>query len=726
MRSVRAYIAVCILSSLLLPSLTAQRLKSMEFRNQPITDILMALAEETGTSVVPDETVTGAASFYFSESDFEESLGLFLSAYKLHYRRDGRVIRVSRISADYDQAKKLVRMKADDVAVEDLVRALSRAIGITILYDPLPRVNVSVDIVDLPPAKAIEILTRRLPDFAVDQDDSYFYIRQQASASRGPSGRPGDGVTKAGDTYSLAIAKGRFLDVVVDLFKKGGKEYSLLTKTDTQLENLYFSGRSFDDLLRLILEQGNADFIVRDGVYYIVEIQRRDVIKKLKATTQVQLSYISAQDLPNLMPAELATGNALKVDKNTNIVFVTGTEEEVRPILDFIAMVDRPVSGMRYERFDVRYLKVKDLLAIIPPKLTPVPPVTVPDANAFVVLGTPEGIAALRDYVSIVDRRAEGYPVRLRYIKTEDLLKVLPPSVTKEEIVDSGYPNLCFFTGSEDKRRLFLRELAVIDRPKPQIRYQLLVVQFDKNKSLTTGREASFGPPESEPARMMTFVGNLAKVLTLNFDVINKFGYQFAAKLNASLSEGTASIFADTTLHGLSGQEIKFQNTDTSRVQQTEKNDEGKDTYTGVITEISSGLIIGLNGWVSGDNMITISVSATVSKQYSNESSGSNLQALPSTSERIVNTQVRTPSSKPIIISGLIKEDLSDSKTNAVPVLSRIPLLGRLFKDQTQSSSKTEIVIYIVPYLTRDDEEANDADLRLERYYQTFVRGAVR
>jgi type II secretory pathway component GspD/PulD (secretin) len=183
-------------------------------------------------------------------------------------------------------------------------------------------------------------------------------------------------------------------------------------------------------------------------------------------------------------------------------------------------------------------------------------------------------------------------------------------------------------------------------------------------------------------------------------------------------------VYANTTLNGLSGQEIKFQNTDTYRYQEFEADaDTGNITRTGVTREISSGLIVALNGWVSGDDMITISVNATVSKQNNNtieDNSG-----IPSTSERVVHTQVRTPSGKPIVLSGLIKED-SNKNIKKFPLLGDIPLLGRLFKDQSDTREKTEIVIYVVPYLSRDGEAGEDDAGRIERYYHTFMQGKIK
>ncbi len=702
----------------------AQRLQSMEFRNQAITDILMVLAEATGTSIVPDDTVTGTASFYFAESDFEEALGLFLSTYKLFYERTGSVFRVSRIKSGYDRPSGTVKLIGEDVSAESLVKALSRAIGKTILYDPLPRLTLTVDIDGLSPGQALEIICRRLTGYAIETKDSYSYVRQvpadQTAGKGGSTPAPG-GIVRTGDEWALSVDKARFLDLVSELFSKAGREYSLLTRADSVVEDLYFAGKDFDSLLRLLLEQGNADFIVKDGIYYIVELQRRDVVKRLKDTRLIPLKYLAAQDLPNLLPSDLASGNSMKLDKQTNSVILTGSDEEITPIISFIELVDRPLQGMTYRKFDVKYLQVKDAIAVLPQKLTPLPAVAVPGSNSFLLLGTAENLASVADFLSSVDTAREGIPVRLKYLKTDEFLKALPPSVAKDDIVDSGYPNLVFFTGSEEKGRVFLAELESIDRPKPQIRYQLLVIQYLKNRELSTSANLNLSNGQIAEGSV---IGNLSNILGLSFDVVSQFGYEFAAKLSLQLGENIAQVYADTTLNGLSGQDIKFQNTETYRYQEQEIDpDTGKATSTGVTKEITSGLIISLNGWVSGNDMITMNVNATVSKRNSN--TGSTTTTLPSTSERVVNTQVRSPSGKPVVLSGLIKED-TNTNVQKIPILGDIPLLGRLFKNQTDSVEKTEIVIYIVPYLAREETEDRDRSLRLERYYRSFARASAR
>jgi type II secretory pathway component GspD/PulD (secretin) len=354
---------------------------------------------------------------------------------------------------------------------------------------------------------------------------------------------------------------------------------------------------------------------------------------------------------------------------------------------------------------------------LIPQKLCPQAPAAIPKSNAFMVRGSPDVLATLEEYIAAIDTKDEGSPVWLKYSKTDEILKNLPPAVSREDLTDSGYPNLLFFTGPREKRELFLRELEYIDRPKPQIRYELLVVEYKKNNDSRFSSTFNVVKSDGEPS--MSFLGNISNIMNLNFDVVTQFGYQFAVGLSGQLGENTAQVYADTTLNGLSGQEIRFQNTDTYRYQEFEVDaDTGSVSRTGVTREISSGLIVSLNGWVSGDDMITISVNATVSKQNNNQSTDST--TIPSTSERIVNTHIRTPSGKPIVLSGLMKDE-TNKNIKKVPILGDIPVINLLFQDKTETKEKTEIVIYIVPYLIRDTSEEADIPLRLERYYRALI-----
>jgi general secretion pathway protein D len=703
----------------------AQRIKRMEFRNQPIADILLALGQASGRSIVADETVTGNASFFFAEAEFDEALSSFLSTFRLYSSKQGQVYYVSRVWVAYDKERGAVSLRADEVDIVPVIKALSKAMGKSIVYDQLPRAAVALNIDSVAPEKALEILLKRFPEYRVEKDPAYFYIKrspQEPSGAVQPGSPRKTEIRRSGDRYTITLEKGKFADTIESLFATAGKEYSLLTRNDAALEDLYFADREFDELLRLILQQGNADFAFERGVYYIFEVQRRDVVKGLRPVSTVRLLYLPVQDLLALMPGDLAAGGSMKADKDANSLVIAGSPEETKPILDFIESLDRPLEGRSYYRFSTKYAKAKDVAAILPARLAPIPPTVLPDGNSFVVLGSPDCAPGIQAFIDMVDRRKEGFPVSLKYIKSDELLKYLPPSVSREDIVESGLPSVVFFVGPEEKRELFLREKAVVDRPKPQIRYELLVIQHQKGSSLNWSKTATATMP-GEGSN--SYVASLSGLLSLDFDVISQFGVLFSSQLSLELKESLAHVFADTSLSALSGQEIKFQNTSTYRyAEATYDPDTKKYTYSGATREITSGLILLLNGWVSGDRMITMTVSATISKQGT--SSSTDVSVLPPTTEKVVTTQVRTPSGVPVSISGLKQTD-SNVVVKKVPILGDIPLLGLLFRDKVKTYEETEFEIYIVPRVTYGEEPgARPLGQSFEDCYRSFVKGFLK
>nr|MDA3812596.1 type II and III secretion system protein [Spirochaetaceae bacterium] len=173
----------------------------------------------------------------------------------------------------------------------------------------------------------------------------------------------------------------------------------------------------------------------------------------------------------------------------------------------------------------------------------------------------------------------------------------------------------------------------------------------------------------------------------------------------------------DTTLHGLSGESIKFQNSTTYRYQEYEVDENGNLTIAGVTREISTGIFLDITGWISGDNMITMEINSTLSKEGTGSSSSA--ATLPPTSERVINTHIRTPSGTPIVIGGLNQKELS-TQIEKVPLLGDIPLIGFLFRKTSTTEENTELVIYIVPYLDMGDSENIEPEEEINRLFNRF------
>lgn len=374
------------------------------------------------------------------------------------------------------------------------------------------------------------------------------------------------------------------------------------------------------------------------------------------------------------------------------------------------------IKDIKSEKYELKYIEVKKFIDALPEELKKQKINILADINGFIIRCTQEEQKIVEEYIKILDIEKEERAILLKYISSEELLKHLPPAVNKESIVVTGNPNLIFFRGSDIKREKFLKELELIDRPKAQIRYQLLVVQYEKSENINWAKSLEVKKTNGKP--VSEFSGIMSNIFNINFDIVSKFGYQFIAKLNFELAENKARVLADTTLNGITGEEVKFQNTNTFRYIDKTLDSNGKPLY-GSVREITSGLLLNIKGNVSGDGMITMEVNAQVSKQGSG---GATSGVLPPTSEKIVKTKVRTPSGKPIIIGGLLQVEQNSSEKK-IPGLGDIPIAGLAFKDINGSETVTEMVIYIVPYIHREREKVKSKKERLLRLYKKYIEG---
>jgi general secretion pathway protein D len=694
-------------------------MKSIEFRDQSIRDILLTLGELNDVSIVPDETVSGKASYIFSNMDFRQALQVFLDTFKLSYTFKNEVYYVSRVSVKVNPDG-TIDLSAGDVPIRDILRVLSGQLGKTILFDNLPSEPITINVQKAKVEDILKIAIARYPDFSIDAQDKYYYLRNKAQAAGAASVPSSAGAIKQrGDNFDLQIPRARFKDLLLSLFAMGKREFILLLDRDVTIENVFLKDLSFEEALKALLLQVNADFKVDKEVYYIYEVQRRDLLKKYLTNVILPFQYISSADFLKLVPPNINSGNFFRLDEKGNKLVLSGSLEEIKPIWDFIKLIDQPAKGNTLLRVDLKYVKTDEVIPLMPPDLAGFNPQALPN-KASLIVNLPEAKRQdFLDFIQLVDQAVVGKPIRLRFMKADDLLAKLPPSVAEANVVKTNDPTLVFFKGSPELLQRFRKDLEQLDRPKPLLRYELLVMQFEEGKTLT------FTPNMTVQSSNTgnSFASTLGQLMNFNFDVVGNFGIGFGVSLNAALANTEARVVADTTLNGLSGEKVSFQNTTSTYYAANEISTTGTATVVGSVNQLSSGLILNLTGWISSGDMVTLQVDATLSKQdttsTSSGSSSGGTTLPPNTTEKKLSTQVRMLSGQPLVIGGL-KEDDKSTKISKTPILGDIPLLGKLFRSVSDQVSHTEFTIYIVPILDKPDEQALSADDRMMLYYRRF------
>jgi general secretion pathway protein D len=85
----------------------------------------------------------------------------------------------------------------------------------------------------------------------------------------------------------------------------------------------------------------------------------------------------------------------------------------------------------------------------------------------------------------------------------------------------------------------------------------------------------------------------------------------------------------------------------------------------------------------------------------------------PVTRKRSLETNVLVDDGTIIVLGGLVQDEVTDG-TEKVPILGDIPILGYLFRYDTRRRQKTNLMLFLRPYVIRDSEDSYS--LTLDRY----------
>lgn len=631
---------------------------SWDFSGCEIKDILYAVSLDTGISIVPDDTVEGTGDLKFAGSDFTVAFDSFLKASRLYVEKKENVWTVSRCSLCRDGLGRL-SLDACDLSPAVILEKVSLFVDSVITYDSLPNGKMSVHFRDLSESEFFESLARRFGAYEVIGNSTGLHFSKKVDVR---SIESASGYVKVdvgeNDSVSVDLRDALFSEVIDSLFTKcvddGAFGFCLLDGADVRIQRCTFEGKNFEDTLLKVCAQNGFVCSFKDGVFYIMNGGR-------------------PKD-------EIANGER------------------------------------QWQKFFLKYTSAEVIFPVIYSQFGKIECSKVPDQNYFFARVNQDEYEKISRLIEEVDVKISTFLVELKYLRPGEFLQQIPPSVKKENVFISDDNGCVYFKGSDEEYKNLCDELFLIDKPVKRISYDLLILQYDESKqNMWNG---SFGVDTLKMGDRNVVSAGLGSVMSLNLNVISAFGLEFASALQASLEDSSTKVFADTTIHGISGKKICFQNTNTYRYRDNNLDpDTGKPVYSGVTKEIISGITLDILGWVSGDDMVTSTVTATVSRQGSDLSSSTGNP--PPTSEKVVTTEVCCKSGEPVVLSGLIQNSQT-VKRKRMPFLHWIPILGPLFSAKEKTAEDSQMVIYLVPHV-----EGYENELGTEVYTQEWAENRV-
>ncbi|TIQ90549.1 MAG: type II and III secretion system protein family protein [Mesorhizobium sp.] len=182
------------------------------------------------------------------------------------------------------------------------------------------------------------------------------------------------------------------------------------------------------------------------------------------------------------------------------------------------------------------------------------------------------------------------------------------------------------------------------------------------------------------------------------------------AYINAMEQSGVMKTLAEPTLTAVSGEKATFKVGGEYNLVTSASRAVSDDNQTGVKTydveKIEYGIGLEFQPVVLSPGRISLKVRTSVSEPTTEGSvslsdgvTSPGMNAL-SIRKRLADTTVELPSGGSMMIAGLVRDDIRQA-VNGLPGLTKIPVLGTLFRSRDFVRNETELVIIITPYLVK-------------------------
>jgi hypothetical protein len=310
-------------------------------------------------------------------------------------------------------------------------------------------------------------------------------------------------------------------------------------------------------------------------------------------------------------------------------------------------------------------------------------------------------------------------PVVIKLIDSEDtsLVQDSDPKITGLDTEISGGQKLSSVTDSAPQQRLLIvydkgdmasldvllaRLQKYIDVPARQILIEALIVELEDNRLLDfgvdfNGSKNGFGLSFDETNGVaQPFIFNFARPHPITL-------LNLTAKIRALVERGKAKILSRPSVFVLDGRQAKIKVGD--NVPYTS---DRSITAGGIVnvatTFLKTGIILNLRPRAASDNSdVTMQVETIISSPGATQVLPDGILVAPTVQSRLVQTLVRVANDTPFVIGGLVAQ--TDQKdTNGIPGLSRIPLIGALFRKENSVKDRREVIIVITPHIVTESD----------------------
>ncbi|OQW93548.1 MAG: hypothetical protein BWK79_10540 [Beggiatoa sp. IS2] len=476
----------------------------------------------------------------------------------------------------------------------------------------------------------------------------------------------------------------------------------------------------------------------------------------------IPLKVVNTADVISWLQT-LFTGHDLRIlqDPSRNSIIIMGMPQLVNQAAKAIEVLDQPLlRGQRSLRIEPAFLSAQELTDQltkvlqnqgygIPGTITLLP---LPATNSVIVFASEASILAhvqqwalQLDQVNLQNQATEKQNLFFYAVKNteaeplaEVINKVLSqvmgdsgsqssqtptvpvanPAVTTSPVKKTAqygqrlavdeYRNGLLFFGTREEWAQLLPILRDMDKPSKQVLIEATIAEITLSDQDQRGiawviNRANLGGLEGRLTSGALNIGGSGLTYTLSS------AGQVRAVLNAFASSNRVTILSTPRLMVRSGSEASIDvgtevPTLTSQATSPDLQAGGTSAILQQVQYRSTGVSLSVKPVVYAGRRVDLEISQQVSEARPNDTSSI---SSPAIFNRQISTKLTLNDGHSVLLGGLISKGQSEG-TSGIPFLSSIPFIGQLFRVNSVSTDRTELLIMLVPYVIDDGEEAKD------------------
>ena len=242
-----------------------------------------------------------------------------------------------------------------------------------------------------------------------------------------------------------------------------------------------------------------------------------------------------------------------------------------------------------------------------------------------------------------------------------------------------------------------------LDKPKSQVLIKVAFVELTHNNDSDLGIDASFsgsiggGEGNSLSAGTGFGIGGPGGLVQLNYDDIS-------VSMNAYAQEGRLEILSRPSILTRNNREALISVGSLVPFAQSGN----VNSITGIAIPQYEyepiGISLRVTPYITPHGLVELSLFPEISETTDETITVAEGLELPVFATRSAQTVVVTPNGKTVVIGGLMQDNKVESERK-VPFLGDIPILGSLFRRTVKKDTKTELLIFLTPFIVENPHD---------------------